>query len=80
MARILILLITLGLGACAENKFTTPPSVALPVRSYLYVDDVGPECTHERIRDLRWRADKSLEICSGTGWQQIRVLGTAGWQ
>lgn len=73
-----LMIIVLTCGACSRApEFTAPNNVSIPVRDYVHIGDQISECSAKRVNQLRWRTDKSLEICSTSGWLPIRVEGDA---
>lgn len=72
------MLVVLACGACTHApEFIAPNNVSIPVRDYVHLGDKIPECSAERMNQLRWRTSRSLEICSASGWLPIRVEGDA---
>lgn len=71
---LLALLATSAAAVAASETFNTPADIAVPIRDYVYIErDVPLECTPERLSWLRWRADHTLEICTGEVWMAIEV-------
>jgi hypothetical protein len=56
--------------------FRVPYDIAVPIDDFVYISDSAP-CINERISHLRWRSDKSLEICTTKGWSRIELIDRA---
>ncbi len=69
-------------SASGKDEFTIRSETLFPVHDYIYVGDNGPACTDQNANMLRYRSDRTLDVCTGQdkGWMPMHVLPKADAQ